>query len=72
MELLKEINQSGITVLIVTHEQDISRMTDRIIRLHDGNIQTNITNGNGKGNGNDKGKENVNGKKLTLLEPIQN
>ncbi|MEA3479120.1 MAG: ABC transporter ATP-binding protein, partial [Bacteroidota bacterium] len=61
MELLKEINQSGITVLIVTHEQDISRMTDRIIRLHDGNIQTNITNGNGKGNGNDKGKENVNG-----------
>lgn len=45
MELFKEINQSGITVIIVTHENDISRKTDRIIRLKDGFIEKNIKNG---------------------------
>ena len=46
MDLFKEINQSGITVIIVTHENDISRKTDRIIRLKDGFIEKNIINGN--------------------------
>lgn len=39
MQLLQEINQEGKTVIIVTHENDISLMTKRIIRLKDGIIE---------------------------------
>jgi len=38
MEIFKEVNKEGITVVIVTHEDDISKMTNRIIRLNDGLI----------------------------------
>lgn len=39
MNLFREINSEGITVIIVTHEQDISERTDRIVHLKDGLIE---------------------------------
>ena len=38
MELLKEINSEGMTVFVITHEEDIAEETDRIVRLKDGVI----------------------------------
>jgi putative ABC transport system ATP-binding protein len=38
MDLLEEVNAEGVTVIVVTHESDIAKRTDRIIRLVDGEI----------------------------------
>lgn len=38
MELLKDINREGMTVFVITHEEDIAEETDRIVRLKDGVI----------------------------------
>lgn len=40
MRLFKEVNDQGITVLLVTHENDISNMTKRVIRIRDGLIES--------------------------------
>jgi putative ABC transport system ATP-binding protein len=38
ISIFRQLNQDGITVAIVTHEPDIAAQTQRIIRLHDGEI----------------------------------
>ena len=38
MDLIQTIHDEGKTVLIVTHENDIAQMTERIVNLKDGVI----------------------------------
>ncbi len=40
MALLENLNARGITVILVTHEEDVARHARRIIRLRDGVIQS--------------------------------
>lgn len=38
MDLMQEINRSGITVLVVTHDAEVAARTTRTVRIHDGGI----------------------------------
>ena len=40
MEIFNKIQASGNTVVLVTHEEDISRYAHRVVRLRDGIIET--------------------------------
>ena len=39
MGLFREIHEKGNTIILVTHEEDIAKHANRIIRLMDGNIE---------------------------------
>jgi len=38
MEIFTELNASGITIVIVTHEPDVARLTRRIVWFRDGKV----------------------------------
>ncbi|CAB3289691.1 ABC transporter related protein [Methanocaldococcus lauensis] len=38
MDLLKELNEKGITIIMVTHDKDLAKYASRIIKMKDGKI----------------------------------
>ena len=38
MQLFQELNKKGITIILVTHEDEVSRYAKRIVVLRDGRI----------------------------------
>ena len=44
MELFQRIHELGNTVILVTHEPDIAQHAHRIVKLRDGQIETDVTN----------------------------
>ena len=38
MDIFHELHQSGVTVILVTHEMDVALQAQRIIRMRDGKI----------------------------------
>jgi putative ABC transport system ATP-binding protein len=46
MKLFAQIHKKGNTLLMVTHEEDIAKHAHRIIRLKDGEVESDIINEN--------------------------
>jgi len=49
ISIFRELNQDGITVIIVTHEMDIAEQTQRIVRLYDGKVASDEQTAVGRG-----------------------
>jgi len=49
MQMLTELNRAGKTIIMVTHENDIAEWASRVIRLRDGEVETDERNENPKG-----------------------
>jgi putative ABC transport system ATP-binding protein len=45
MALMSELHEQGSTIVMVTHDDDIAAFAERIIRLRDGKVETDIQNG---------------------------
>lgn len=44
MEILKQINDSGVTIILVTHEEEIANYASKIIHILDGVVQREVIN----------------------------
>lgn len=38
MDLLKDLNKKGITLIVITHDQNIAKQADRVLTIHDGKM----------------------------------
>jgi len=45
MQILKGLHESGRTIIMVTHEEEIAEYAQRVIRFRDGKIETDMQNG---------------------------
>jgi macrolide transport system ATP-binding/permease protein len=48
LAILRELNRQGITVIIVTHEEDVAREARRRIRMRDGKVVSDESQGRGR------------------------
>jgi putative ABC transport system ATP-binding protein len=44
MQMLRELNRAGKTIIMVTHENDIAAWARRVVRLRDGMVESDIRN----------------------------
>lgn len=67
MAILKELNSQGITIVMVTHEEEIGNQAKRLIRMRDGRIQSDLRTGETVSNnkGGESSKFHSKGKKET-------
>lgn len=42
MDLFRGLNEDGTTIIMITHEQDIAERADRIVRIRDGRIESDV------------------------------
>ena len=42
MELFHQLNEEGMTIVMITHNEGIAQMADRVVRIHDGQIISNL------------------------------
>ena len=51
MQMLREMNRSGKTIIMVTHETDIAAWARRVVRLRDGRVESDVRNDARQGDG---------------------
>jgi putative ABC transport system ATP-binding protein len=51
MKILSELNKQGTTIIIITHNDEIASLSRRVVRIHDGKIESDTINPNVEGYG---------------------
>jgi macrolide transport system ATP-binding/permease protein len=43
LDLFRRLNEEGVTIILVTHDENVARCAKRIVRIHDGMVQADET-----------------------------